>query len=321
MARPCKVGILGLTNPGIAIWDKANVEGRMEFPGLVEQAKKFVPELKAMGCDVVVISAHSGADTSSSYGDALPYPENASTLVAQQVPDVDAILVGHAHVDIPMREVVNEQTGKTVVLCEPFFWAKRVARFDITLKRLGRGWRVAGTTSTTLPTNTVDADPDVAAAVQEQHDIVVTYVNSVVGTSAVAMSAARAVVEDVPIIDFINFVQADAVKAALTGADAAPAGPVGCRAVQPGRVVPGGQRDDPRRGRPLHLRQHPARREAHRGPGEGLPGVLHAVLQGRSPVPAPSPSPTSPTPSPTPLRRRTARRTTTSTSWPASTRR
>ena len=216
-----KVGILGLTNPGIAIWDKANVEGRMEFPGLVEQAKKFVPELKAMGCDVVVISAHSGADTSSSYGDALPYPENASTLVAQQVPDVDAILVGHAHVDIPMREVVNEQTGKTVVLCEPFFWAKRVARFDITLKRLGRGWRVAGTTSTTLPTNTVDADPAVAAAVQAQHDIVVKYVNSVVGTSAVAMSAARSVVEDVPIIDFINFVQADAVKAGLTGADAA----------------------------------------------------------------------------------------------------
>ena len=101
------VGILGLTNPGIAIWDKANVEGKMEFPGLVEQAKKFVPELKAKGCDIVVISAHSGADTSSSYGDALPYPENAATLVAEQVAGVDAILVGHAHVDIAMREVAS----------------------------------------------------------------------------------------------------------------------------------------------------------------------------------------------------------------------
>ena len=37
--KPVKVGILGLTNPGIAIWDKANVEGKMHFPGLVEQAK------------------------------------------------------------------------------------------------------------------------------------------------------------------------------------------------------------------------------------------------------------------------------------------
>ena len=54
-----------------------------------------------------------------------------------------------------------------------------------------------------------------------QHDTVVAYVNSPVGTSAAALSAARAVVEDVPIIDFVNYVQADAVKAGLTGADAA----------------------------------------------------------------------------------------------------
>jgi 2',3'-cyclic-nucleotide 2'-phosphodiesterase/3'-nucleotidase len=60
----------------------------------------------------------------------------------------------------------------------------------------------------------------VAAAVREQHDTVVDYVNSVIGQSVVAMSAARAVVEDVPIIDFVNFVQAGAVKAGLTGSDA-----------------------------------------------------------------------------------------------------
>ncbi len=215
------VGILGLTNPGIAIWDHANVEGKMEFPGLVEQAKKFVPELKAKGCDVVVISAHSGANTSSSYGDALPYPENAATLVAEQVAGVDAILVGHAHLDVPMKVVDSLVTsGKKVVLCEPLFWGKKVAVFDMDLERHGNRWSLTSVTSTTLPTNTADADPDVAAAVQEQHDTVIEYVNSVVGTSTVAMSAARAVVEDTPIIDFINYVQALTVKAALTGSDA-----------------------------------------------------------------------------------------------------
>jgi 2',3'-cyclic-nucleotide 2'-phosphodiesterase / 3'-nucleotidase len=44
--RVVRVGVLGLTNPGIAIWDKANVEGRMELPGLVGQANKFLPILK-----------------------------------------------------------------------------------------------------------------------------------------------------------------------------------------------------------------------------------------------------------------------------------
>ncbi len=216
-----KVGILGLTNPGIAIWDKANVEGRMEFPGLVEQARIFVPRLKRMGCDVVIVSAHSGATTSSSYGDALPYPENAASLVAEQVPGIDAILVGHAHVEIAQQYVTNTATGRQVLLCEPLYWGMRVAVMDLNLEHRHGRWRVTTSTSQALNSNTVAGDPAVLAAVQAQHDQVVTYVNSPIGTSTTALSAARAVVEDVPIIDFVNFVQADAVKAGLTGADAA----------------------------------------------------------------------------------------------------
>jgi 2',3'-cyclic-nucleotide 2'-phosphodiesterase/3'-nucleotidase len=216
-----KVGILGLTNPGIAIWDHANVSGRIDFPGLVEQATVFVPELKKQGCDIVIIAAHSGADTSSSYGDALPYPENASTLVAQQVPHVDAILVGHAHVDIPQRLVTNQATGKDVLLCEPDYWGMRLAVMELRLVRRGNRWSVAGSSSQTLNSNVAAEDPEVAAAVRAQHQKVVTYVNSPIGTSVQAMSAARAPVEDVAIIDFINFVQADAVKQGLTGGDAA----------------------------------------------------------------------------------------------------
>lgn len=216
-----KVGVLGLTNPGIAIWDKANVEGRMEFPGLVEQAARYVPELKRRGCDVVVISAHSGADTSSSYGNALPWPENAASLVAEQVPDVDAILVGHAHKEIPERFVTNARTGKQVLLCEPLYWGMRVAVLDLDLQHHRGRWKVVASHGQTLNSNTVDGDPKVLAAVRRQHDTVVDYVNSPVGTSAAALSAARAVVEDVPIIDFVQYVQADAVKAGLTGADAA----------------------------------------------------------------------------------------------------
>ena len=223
--RSVKVGVLGLTNPGIAIWDKANVEGRMEFPGLVEQARKFVPELKKRGCDLVVVSAHSGADTSSSYGDALPYPENAASLVAQQVPDVDAILVGHAHKEIAQRFETNTATGRQVLLCEPYYWGMRLAVMDFLLEEVRGGgrrrWRIAAAGSHLLNSNTVPADPQVAAAVREQHDTVISYVNSVIGTSTEPMSAARAVVEDVAIIDFVNFVQADAVKAGLTGTDAA----------------------------------------------------------------------------------------------------
>jgi len=215
-----KVGILGLTNPGIAIWDRDNVSGRIAFPGLAEQAKIFVPKLKRLGCDVVVVAAHSGATTSSSYGDALPYPENASSLVAEQVPDVDAILVGHAHVDIPQKLVTNTVTGRDVLLCEPDYWGMRLAVMELDLVRHGHRWSVVSASSQTLNSNVAAEDPQVAAAVRSQHDKVVAYVNTVIGTSTQAMSAARAPVEDVPIIDFVNYVQADAVKQGLTGADA-----------------------------------------------------------------------------------------------------
>ena len=214
------VGVLGLTNPGIAIWDKANVEGRMEFPGLVEQAKKFVPELKRRGCDVVVVSAHSGTDGTSSYGEALPYIENAAALVAEQVPGIDAILVGHAHRDL-VDHVTNAKTGKKVLLTEPRNWAMRVAMMDLDLQHVRGRWQVVTSKGQLLDSSTVSGDKAVLAAVQKQHDTVVSYVNSPIGTSTTALSAARAVVEDVPIIDFVQFVQADAVKAGLTGADAA----------------------------------------------------------------------------------------------------
>ncbi len=214
-----RVGILGLTNPGIAIWDKANVEGKMVFPGLVEVAKHWVPKMRKAGADVVIVSAHSGADTSSSYGDALPYPENASTLVAEEVPGIDAILVGHAHVEIGQRVVTNKQTGRPVVLTEPLRWGMRLSAIDVTVRRRrrGPGYEVVGVTSQVLNANTVEEDPRIVKLLQADHDKVVTYVNSVIGTSLVAMSAATAPWEDTAALDFINYVQADAVKKAIAG--------------------------------------------------------------------------------------------------------
>lgn len=219
--KPVRVGILGLTNPGIAIWDKANVEGQISFPGLVEQAQYWVPRMQRAGADVIIVAAHSGADTSSSYGDALPYPENAATLVAEQVPGIDAILVGHAHQEIAERIVVNEVTGEDVVLSEPRRWGDRLSVFDFGLTFSRGHWRVDTVDATVLNSNTVAPDPEIVDLIANQHATVVDYVNGVIGTSTEAMSAATARYEDTAALDFINHVQATEVKANLTGDDAA----------------------------------------------------------------------------------------------------
>ncbi|MET7859088.1 5'-nucleotidase C-terminal domain-containing protein [Streptomyces sp. NPDC005318] len=212
-----KVGILGLTNPGIAIWDKANVSGKMVFPGLEEQAAKFVPRLRSMGADVVIVAAHSGNSGTSSYGDQIPYVENAAGLVAEQVPGIDAILVGHAHLEIPEYFVENKQTGKKVVLSEPLKWGQRLTLFNFDLVWEKGCWVVEKAGSQVLNSNTVAEDPEITGLLADEHKKVVAYVNQVIGTSASAMTTAEAAWKDEPIIDLINVVQAETVKAALAG--------------------------------------------------------------------------------------------------------
>ncbi|WP_427923095.1 bifunctional metallophosphatase/5'-nucleotidase [Streptomyces sp. cg40] len=216
-APPVKVAVLGLTNPGIAIWDKAYVQGRLTFPGLEEQAAKWVPKLRSMGADVVVVSAHSGSSGTSSYGDQLPYVENSAALVAQQVPGIDAILVGHAHVEIPELRVTNAKTGRTVVLSEPLAYAERLSQFDVELVFSKGRWSVESVASKVLNTNTVADDPKITRLLSDEHAKVVEYVNQVVGTATQTLTTAEARYKDAPIIDLITKVQEDVVKAALAG--------------------------------------------------------------------------------------------------------
>ncbi|MFH8486329.1 bifunctional metallophosphatase/5'-nucleotidase [Streptomyces longisporoflavus] len=215
--RDVKVAVLGLTNPGIAIWDKANVQGKMTFPGLEEQAAKWVPKLRSMGADVVIVSAHSGSSGTSSYGDQLPYVENAAGLVAEQVPGIDAILVGHAHTEIPEYFVENKETGKKVVLSEPLKWGQRLTLFDFDLVWSKGRWTVEKVGAQVRNSNTAKEDRKITRLLADEHKKVVAYVNQVIGTSTQAMSTAEGPYKDVAIIDLISHVQAETVREALKG--------------------------------------------------------------------------------------------------------
>ncbi|RQX08947.1 bifunctional metallophosphatase/5'-nucleotidase [Micromonospora ureilytica] len=215
-APTLRVGILGLTNPGVAIWDKGNVEGRLRFDDMIATAAKWVPIMRARGADLVLISAHGGDSGTSSYGPELPN-ENPVALIAQQVPGIDAILFGHAHNEVVERFVTNERTGTQVLLSEPSKWGQRLTRMDFTLARERGRWTITKKAATMLNTNTVVEDPKVLAAVRAQHQKTVAYVNQVVATSTVELSAAESRYKDTPILDFINHVQTEVVGAALAG--------------------------------------------------------------------------------------------------------
>ncbi|WP_182881521.1 bifunctional metallophosphatase/5'-nucleotidase [Microbispora sp. H10949] len=214
--KPIKVGVLGLTNPGVAIWDKANVDGKLKFLDLVTTAKKWVPVIRGLGADVVLVTAHAGDNGLSSYGSDLPV-ENAAAMVAEEVPGVDAVLFGHAHNDVPQRFVTNKATGRQVLLTEPGKWGQRLSVVDFTLAKERGKWTVTGKSSTTLNTNGVAEDPKIVALMKKQHDKTVGYVNQVIAQSKEQLSAAESPYKDTPILDYIQKVQTELVSKGVAG--------------------------------------------------------------------------------------------------------
>ncbi|MCC5574621.1 5'-nucleotidase C-terminal domain-containing protein [Microtetraspora sp. AC03309] len=214
--KPVKVGVLGLTNPGVAIWDKDNVDGKLKFLDLVATAKKWVPVIRGLGADVVLVTAHAGDNGLSSYGTDLPV-ENAAAMVAEEVPGVDAVLFGHAHNEVPQRFVTNKVTGEQVLLTEPSKWGQRLSVVDFTLTKQRGQWSVTTKSSTTLNANTVAEDPKIVALMKSQHDKTVGYVNQVIAQSKEQLSAAESPYKDTAILDYIQKVQTDLVSKAIAG--------------------------------------------------------------------------------------------------------
>jgi 2',3'-cyclic-nucleotide 2'-phosphodiesterase/3'-nucleotidase len=215
--KPIRVGILGVTTPGSAIWDKSNVTGVVSFEGGVEIATKYVPMMLDDGADVVIVLAHTGATTGSSYGDAIPWPENFARLLAEQVPGIDAIVAGHSHRDIPGELITNEVTGEQVLLSQPLNWARRLTVMDFDLQKVKGQWQVMAKSSDTLNVTGVTEDQTLVSLLAEPHQRTVDYVNSVIGTSLAEMSLASARYEDTAALDFINYVQSEMVRAGLAG--------------------------------------------------------------------------------------------------------
>ncbi|HEY4570848.1 MAG TPA: 5'-nucleotidase C-terminal domain-containing protein, partial [Kribbella sp.] len=116
-------------------------------------------------------------------------------------------------------KVTNAKTGKTVVLSEPLAFAERLSLFDIELVFSKGRWAVESVSSKVLNSNSVADDPKITKLLKADHDVVVKYVNQVVGTATQTLTTVEARYKDAPIIDLITKVQEDVVRAALAGTE------------------------------------------------------------------------------------------------------
>ncbi|MGB3268400.1 MAG: bifunctional 2',3'-cyclic-nucleotide 2'-phosphodiesterase/3'-nucleotidase [Rhodanobacter sp.] len=221
---PLKVGIIGFTPPPIMQWDQHNLAGKVTVSGVVEAARKYLPELQAQHPDLVVALLHGGLDTRPYTSDM----ENAGWYLAG-VPGIDVLLLGHSHTQFPgpryagMKDV-DARRGfvRNVPAVMGGFFGKDLGVVALVLNRRDGRWVVDldNSHSEVRPIckdkrDCVPADPAIAPLVANVQRAAVAYVNTPIGTSTLRMSSYFADEGNMSALAPVNAAQIDYVRREL----------------------------------------------------------------------------------------------------------
>ena len=221
-----KIGYIGFVPPQIMLWDKQNLTGKVRAESIVESAKKFVPQMKAEGADIIIAIPHSGIGSTENPGD--PAAENA-TYALTYVDGIDAIMFGHSHSifpdarygDLPNTDVEKGLlNGVPAVM--PGRWGDNMGLVDFKLQRKDGKWTVLSARTEARPiydgtnkTPLVEADKDIHDAVELEHQGTMAFVEQPIGVAAADMFSFLTLVQDDPTVQIVSDAQIANVKAKL----------------------------------------------------------------------------------------------------------
>lgn len=220
------IGLLGFTPPPIMDWDRLNLQHKVRVMGVVEAAKKYMPEVQKAGADIIIAIVHGGMNTSP----YTPEMENASWYLSE-VPGIDVMLLGHSHQIFPdptnskshyshMHDVDNVRGfvhGVPAVMGD--FYGKALGVIDLALAWHDGHWHVdrSATHSQVRSIRNADGtyvapDLEIAALVKPEHEATIAYVKTPIGRSDFAMSTYFAAAGDVSALQIVNMAQRDYVQ-------------------------------------------------------------------------------------------------------------
>ena len=129
-----KIAVLGLITPAIPNWLPEIIWKGIRFDDMIETAKKWVPIIKETERpDLIVGLFHAGINYKYKNEEEELYKnENASQLVAEQVPGFDVVFVGHDHAGWNYK--IENSEGDSVLILGAQSRAKTVAVANITLE-------------------------------------------------------------------------------------------------------------------------------------------------------------------------------------------
>lgn len=215
-----KVGILGLNTPGTAVWNRSRVKGEIDYHDGTEVAHRFVPKIREEGADVVVVLAHSAFDGDDSYTEEGVPEENFGRSIVENVPGVDALVLGHRHRTFETIEQGAE--GGLVPVIEAGRWGSHLGIIELDVVEPGGNMSPMVIRADTRMHSTAHAREhlEIVDLVEDKHEAVREYVNQPVASTPDEWSAENARKQPTPAIELINQVQLSETGAQLSAAAA-----------------------------------------------------------------------------------------------------
>jgi 2',3'-cyclic-nucleotide 2'-phosphodiesterase / 3'-nucleotidase / 5'-nucleotidase len=206
--KEVKVAVIGLENKCVPSWeDKKHYEG-LEFKDLVDEADKWVKEVKSKGAEIVIVSAHSGQETAA---DVLP--ENEVNAIATKVKGIDAIIAGHTHTKINDLSKKNPE-GKVVPILESTKGATGLAQIDMNIDTNGKLCGIS-TKNVTVDNSMVD-NQEILDLIKPYEDTTLKYVDTKIGVSTGEFIGKGQTTEPTAIMELINKVQKESAGTQLS---------------------------------------------------------------------------------------------------------
>ncbi len=221
-----RIGYIGFVPPQIMTWDKANLDGKVTVNDITETARRYVPEMRKNGADVVVVIAHSGLS-------ADPYQAMAENSVyyLSEVPGVDAIMFGHAHAVFPGKDFadikgvdLDKGTLNGVPAVMPGMWGDHLGVVDLVLNNDSGKWQVTSSKAQARPIYDTAAKKSLAAEdsklvdiLKADHDATREFVSKPIGKSSDNMYSFLSLVQNDPTVQVVNMAQKAYVEHYIQG--------------------------------------------------------------------------------------------------------
>ncbi|MCG8707358.1 bifunctional 2',3'-cyclic-nucleotide 2'-phosphodiesterase/3'-nucleotidase [Brenneria sp. 4F2] len=211
-----RIGYVGFVPPQILVWDKTNLSGKVKVEDITESAKKWVPEIRKQGADLVVAIPHSGLS-------AEPYKAMAENSVyyLSQIPGIDAIMFGHAHAVFPSQDFaaikgadIAQGTLNGIPAVMPGQWGDHLGVVDLTLNNDSGAWKVEQARAEARPIydktqkkSLAPEDADLVKVLSDAHRNTRDFVSKPIGLSADNMYSYLSLIQDDPTVQIVNNAQ------------------------------------------------------------------------------------------------------------------